>query len=625
MADFKEIQIGEDGQVYQVKDETARNSQGGYEPPTGGIPKTDLASDVQTSLGKADTALQQADKTQLQNAINSLQSALDTLIGSGNVQGAIDTFNEVKAFLNGIDTDDPTLANQLLALNNAITALQTTLSQKANDNSVVKSISVNGTAQTKDGNGNVNVSVPTLTLDDVPTAGSDNAVKSGGIKTAIDNVSPRVSENGNWIIDGVETEHAAQGPRGNSVVVNEGAAEIKSLIVNNVVDGGETEMLSAEMGKVLRINLMALYNALGVYAFPDGKPTLNWRSTQIKHKVYTTGLAANLTLSDIEIDGVSQQSLPNEAEVLDGKSLTFKINPPSNLYVIDDDNMSLTMGGVSIKATAFDASTGIVAIAAVTGDIAISASALTYIGVDGFSLGSTADNTLKSLFDGKNVDSANNQWVDMMDNTRILELTNCDIQSDHVAFDGSTSEAMASSTSTGIDILYDAGTAETIASSICDSSHQYFHVMDNHRLEENGTFKSAIIITGIYNSSKGAVCVDNYQINTDLPSNQQFVGFPNSWVTGKSGLVATEIYHLSISYDRAFFNGVALSRSASSSDKTAIGAIANSKLALMCRQGNSSVMHRQGKAYCIRVYDRKLSQTEVLHNYKIDKKRFNLA
>lgn len=31
---------------------------GGYEPPVGGIPKTDLASDVQASLGKADTALQ---------------------------------------------------------------------------------------------------------------------------------------------------------------------------------------------------------------------------------------------------------------------------------------------------------------------------------------------------------------------------------------------------------------------------------------------------------------------------------------------------------------------------------------------------------------------------------------
>lgn len=37
---------------------TGGGGGGGYEPPVGGIPKTDLASDVQTSLGKADTALQ---------------------------------------------------------------------------------------------------------------------------------------------------------------------------------------------------------------------------------------------------------------------------------------------------------------------------------------------------------------------------------------------------------------------------------------------------------------------------------------------------------------------------------------------------------------------------------------
>lgn len=35
----------------------------GYEPPVGGIPKTDLAADVQTSLGKADTALQSFTET----------------------------------------------------------------------------------------------------------------------------------------------------------------------------------------------------------------------------------------------------------------------------------------------------------------------------------------------------------------------------------------------------------------------------------------------------------------------------------------------------------------------------------------------------------------------------------
>ena len=89
MAEIKEIQIGQNGAVLNIKDETARESSGTvqsvsaggttyepdangdidisgaipdtggkYEKPSTGIPKSDLASDVQTSLGKADTAVQ---------------------------------------------------------------------------------------------------------------------------------------------------------------------------------------------------------------------------------------------------------------------------------------------------------------------------------------------------------------------------------------------------------------------------------------------------------------------------------------------------------------------------------------------------------------------------------------
>ena len=60
----------------------ALNGKGTYSKPTGGIPKTDLASDVQTSLGKADTALQEhqdisgkADKTELAVLSNSISDA----------------------------------------------------------------------------------------------------------------------------------------------------------------------------------------------------------------------------------------------------------------------------------------------------------------------------------------------------------------------------------------------------------------------------------------------------------------------------------------------------------------------------------------------------------------------
>lgn len=60
----------------------ALNEKGTYSKPTGGIPKTDLASGVQTSLGKADTALQEhqdisgkADKTDLTALSNTISDA----------------------------------------------------------------------------------------------------------------------------------------------------------------------------------------------------------------------------------------------------------------------------------------------------------------------------------------------------------------------------------------------------------------------------------------------------------------------------------------------------------------------------------------------------------------------
>lgn len=60
----------------------ALNGKGTYSKPTGGIPKTDLASEVQTSLGKADTALQEhqdisgkADKADLTALSNSISDA----------------------------------------------------------------------------------------------------------------------------------------------------------------------------------------------------------------------------------------------------------------------------------------------------------------------------------------------------------------------------------------------------------------------------------------------------------------------------------------------------------------------------------------------------------------------
>lgn len=79
---------------------TALSGSGFYTKPSGGIPKTDLADSVQTSLGKADTALQSetvksVDTTAGTSGINlSLSSAgaLDVTISSGSIASGNSNF-----------------------------------------------------------------------------------------------------------------------------------------------------------------------------------------------------------------------------------------------------------------------------------------------------------------------------------------------------------------------------------------------------------------------------------------------------------------------------------------------------------------------------------------------------
>ena len=63
-------------------------------------------------------------KAYVDNMIARLQRTIDVITQGDDTQDIIDTFNEVVDFLAGIDTDDPTLFNQLKGLGDAITALQ---------------------------------------------------------------------------------------------------------------------------------------------------------------------------------------------------------------------------------------------------------------------------------------------------------------------------------------------------------------------------------------------------------------------------------------------------------------------------------------------------------------------
>ena len=69
--------------VGALPDTTTAADLGAYVKPSGGIPKTDLASDVQTSLGKADTALQTAPVTSVNGATGAVVISNATTSAAG--------------------------------------------------------------------------------------------------------------------------------------------------------------------------------------------------------------------------------------------------------------------------------------------------------------------------------------------------------------------------------------------------------------------------------------------------------------------------------------------------------------------------------------------------------------
>ena len=86
---------------------------------------------LQTALGNLQTALnteksnREGADSSLQTALENLQQQLNTLVG-GDASTAIDNFNEVIDFLNGVQ-DDETLTALMATINEKITALETTV------------------------------------------------------------------------------------------------------------------------------------------------------------------------------------------------------------------------------------------------------------------------------------------------------------------------------------------------------------------------------------------------------------------------------------------------------------------------------------------------------------------
>lgn len=373
-------------------------------------------------------------------------------------------------------------------------------------------------------------------------------------------------------------------------------------VINDLTTGGEGDALSAEMGKKIRQNITILLSRLGNYAFPNGKPTLDWSGggggddpvvpTYTVQKTIGTGLSAT----------------GGDSDVAEGDSLEVSIAITNNLYIVDDDSVVVTMGGSPVQG-AWNASTMKVTIAAVTGNVVINVPSMTY--VDG--------GHLVVMFDGKNRGGVAGEWTDLKDNTRKLILTNCTENTDSVTLDGSTSTAMAATAGVGVDVPRSSGTIEAVATGMIYSNGnaQSDIIIANKGLKENGNIVP-VMAMGLFYSASFNNGLGAYWFNKDTNATNE----PNVWLLGKSSLTTSDILHLSLSSERAYLNGVSLSRASAtagvkSSDYSRIGVFSNVG-------SNGSNVYRKGTMYCARIYDKILSADEVAQNYKVDRKRFNL-
>ena len=359
---YQELLIVDKHNLWIMEDvDLGTGGGGGYEPPAGGIPKTDLAPAVQASLNKADTALQQSDLSGYATT-DDVDDAVAALVGTGNVSAAIDSFNEVVTFLNGIDKTDPTLANQLLGINDRIDAIE----------------AVSGT------------------VDDALSGTSTNPVQNKVIKVALDNkankmliVNITIGSNGNYTSDKTLAEIRAAYAAGTVVVAKNGSGyyilSSISSIATFVLIRGEFRNFSVETftissnGTVDRLTLLAAdvaitgsYNDLSdVPDIPAEQIQSDWNQTDATAKDYIKNKPAFATVatSGSYNDLSNKPTIPDTSTLATKTELNAKQDKINDLATIRSGAAkgATSVQTVSVNGASLSPTDGNISISAVTG------------------------------------------------------------------------------------------------------------------------------------------------------------------------------------------------------------------------------------------------------------------
>ena len=345
------------------------------------------------------------------------------------------------------------------------------------------------------------------------------------------------------------------------------------------------------MGKKLKNAILILMGSLGNYAFPGGKPDLDFDGdSTISYSVTYP--------SDTR---VTHGSAP--ATVNLGDSLEVQLGTNDNLYVIDDANVVVSMGGNEV-AGAYNPTTGKVTIGTVTGNVVIVATAVSYVS-DGLVL----------HLDGKNRGGTTGQWKSLVDynGSRItFALTGCTENSDNVQFLGSSKGVSSNSLTT----KFNAGTIEALY----DITGSGFPTSAPQTILCNNT-QEGIGLGLVKNNDQPSGFINHAFADSggNLPEFSAFIG---------AGAVSASKAHVSLLQEdgkgQLRYNGVAAS-AVTLNYKYCQGIDAQTTLAIGYRHRSSGDDYLTGKIFFIRVYSRHLTDAERARNYKIDKQYYGLT
>ena len=340
------------------------------------------------------------------------------------------------------------------------------------------------------------------------------------------------------------------------------------------------------MGKWLYTNLYTIFSQLGTYAFPNGKSQIDWGGGN-------PPVIPPCTVSKTIGTGLS--STGGDSDVAFGDPLEVSIAITNNLYIVDDDSVEVTMGGSPVQG-AWNASTMKVTIAAVTGDVVVNVPSMTY-----------ESSNLAFHLDCKNRGGQSGHWIDLIGN-KDFTLNQVQESDSGMVFDGINSTALHSGS---LAVGYTTGTIEFV----CAPTN-------------NITILSTILFNG-YLGGIIACC------NKNAPTSFEGIStaYSNNANADKlsvalSGIPAAASLNIDNGGNRAALIDGVLGTSVIGDYYYSERAVRTGKMTVGCFIDNDTGNPKPIEAItikAIRVYSSQLTLAQAQHNYKVDKKRFNLS